>query len=193
MRALLLPAALLVAATFASPASAAPERIGVVDLLRLVSNHPGLKVAQQAFNRRTSDAKEAFNKEIEALKKEDSEIAPDSQDNPQTKGKRRRIELQNLTAKFQYDASIKDARELYVRDLEAVYANVKSVIAQYARENGYALILQKSDDPLSPDDPNEFVVKVAMRGVVFYEESLDVTKNIEALFPKPPPPPVSPR
>ena len=191
MRALFLPAVLLLTATLATPATAAPDRIAVVDLLHLVSSHPDLKVAQAALDKRTMEKKNKFNKDVAELKTLDEEVKAGVQDSPQTKAKRRQLGLQNLTAKFEYEEGIKDARELYVRDLEAVFQKVKGFIEKYALEKGYTLVLQKSDDALNPDDPNEFVVKVAMRGVAYYEKSLNITNEIEAMFPKPPPPPES--
>jgi Skp family chaperone for outer membrane proteins len=188
MRLSLLPAALLAVLAFAPSTSAAPEqKVGVVDMFRLLTNHAGLKTAKNALEKKSKDAEDARNRAQEELKKTDAELRLAPKDSPQTKAKLRAFELQVITVRFEYEAAIKDAREAYVRDLEGVYANVKGLISKYALEKGYTLILQKNDDALGADEPKEVFNGIAVRGVVYHEPSLDITRDIEGMLPKPPP------
>ncbi|MHC5012525.1 MAG: OmpH/Skp family outer membrane protein, partial [Planctomycetota bacterium] len=177
---------------WATPAVAAPEGVGVVDMVDLISTHPRVKEIERKFEEAQASAQAYADAENEALRKLKAEIELMQQNNPLRIAKEKQFLAQTAMLKFEIewrrDAALRD----YMKGLESLYAEIKRLVQRYARDNNLSLVLQRPHDELEAADFNDFFAKVQLRSVLFYVPTMDITPQIKAMFAPAPPAPATP-
>lgn len=189
---LALAATALLAAPRASEAAPEPLPIAVVDILRCVNAHPGLKKAKADIDTREATAVAERDRGLEDMKAIAKDLEIDqAKDSPGYTDKVKLFERRKAQVDFEWKWSIRVAQEEYVRTLVGVYEQVKGLVAKYARDNHLLLVLQMTDEKLRAKDQSDFTANVVVRGVPYFDVTLDITPKILQLLPSAPPPPAA--
>ena len=177
---------------WASPVEAAPEgKVAVVDVLDLLDHHPDTVKLRQKLKADEAAALTYLKESQQRLEKLREEILALS-DGPERRRKQARFDKQRWNSKYDFEQMGRESQWAYVKELERIYAGVVAVIRNYARKNGISVVMQMTDDELSAADQNDYVMKIALRTVVYFEPSIDITEQVRALFPRPVSPPPAP-
>jgi Skp family chaperone for outer membrane proteins len=183
--------ALTAAALLAAPRAveaADPVPIAVVDILKCVNAHPGLRKAAADIATREAEAVAARDRGLEDMKAIAKDLELDTQkDSPGYQDKVKQFERRKAQVDFEWKWSIRVAQEEYVRALIGVYEQVKGLVAKYARDNRILLVLQMTDEKLQAKDRADFTANVVVRSVPYYDTSLDITSKVIAMLPPAPP------
>lgn len=179
MRATLAVAALTAVLT-GSAAPAAAQKVGVVDLLRLYQNckmaeemMADLEAQRQEMEREIDDHQKRIN-EMTNLRELDFKA-----------GSPEALRLTEDILKLEFDLEAYrgyKTQYLLLRHMQytqQIYNAILREIRDYARENGFELIL--SLDPLNLEgsrSPQESVARIAQKKVLYRAESIDLTEII---------------
>lgn len=145
-----LPAAFLALTLVAGVAGAqptrAPDKIGVVDLDRLVRESPQAQKAKQNMAERFAQRKnalesasESLQTKIDRLKNHSEQMSDDQRNGLESAIREDKHQLQ--LRQSQYNDDVSDAEQ---KELDAMRAELRKVIDDYAEKNGYDLILGDS-------------------------------------------------
>lgn len=191
-----LPALAVALVLLAAPVASAepvPGGVAVVDMLKLITSHSGYGKAREALEARKKRADEDMKAAEDGLKAKLREYELlGNKDTPQAREAERQIKFMETTAKFQYEWAGRVAQDEYARALVAIHRQVKDLVAAYARTNRIAIVLQMTDEELKASTREEFVSNLVVRGVVFYDASVDITKKVLELLPAAPAAPSAP-
>lgn len=191
-----LPALAVALVLLAAPVALAepvPGGVAVVDMLKLITAHGGYGKAREALEARKKRADEDMKAAEDGLKAKLREYELlGNKDTPQAREAERQIKFMETTAKFQYEWAGRVAQDEYARALVAIHRQVKDLVAAYARTNRIAIVLQMTDEELKAASREEFVSNLVVRGVVFYDASVDITKKVMELLPAAPSAPAAP-
>ena len=174
-------------------AHAAPERIAVVDMVDLISEHPTATQLQRELEQRQSEAEAYAMEEQKALRELQQTIELMNRNNPMRRVKEKELVVQDQMVKLELKWREQEAMREYMDGLEALYAEIQRLVSRYARESGIQVVLLKTSVEIKAADFNDYGAKVRLRAVVYHEESLDITPRIKAMFPAPASPPGQPR
>ena len=188
---LILPLAALFLA-LAAPAEAAPERMAVVDMIELMSEHPIAKELQRKLDQRESEAEAYAMQEQQALRNLQGEIELMTRSDPNRMIKEKELLTQQTMLKFEIEWRKETALREYMKGLETLYANIHGLVANYARNNGIGIVFLKTSPQITAMDLNDYNAKIRLRGVVYNEPSMDITPQIRAMFGPSAPPPSAP-
>ncbi len=181
----LILSALLFSGRSLDVAEAAPvSNAAVVDMLTLIEAHPETALIRQKFDNAKKKAQENFDRSKADIDKAQKELVAMGKKDPRRRAKENQILMQVVQAEHKAKRAVQIAHQDYMDDLESVFKAVRSVVADYARRNGIQLVLQKTEDDLSPKDEQDYIWKVALRSVVYYEPELDITEAVEAELKK---------
>ena len=179
MRALAFLIALATGLAVAAPAEA-NTKVAVVDLVQAIQDHPSTKKIEDNLRKAQQEAQAADERDAARIKQLKKELDEIEEGNPGRLDKEKRLlQLQN-NRKFNAEwASVAAMRE-YVRSLEQIYAAVRSIVGQVAREKGYDLVLLKTDpnQKLNSSSPEDFALKSRLRVVVYSDASCDITQEV---------------
>jgi Skp family chaperone for outer membrane proteins len=176
--------ALLVLLAAAPPARAQAERVAVVDLWRLMTRHRGMTQAEQALKEAQDSSRTKREETERTLKRIRDEYLALPLESAERSEKLKRFMIQEAHSKAELEFDMRSALERYTRTLEGIYTEVQGLVAKVAREKGLLLVLQKTDDPLRLIDQDQFALKTALRAVVYYDTSLDITAEVERRLPR---------
>ena len=172
----------------AAPASAAPERIAVVDMIELISEHPVAKDLQRRLEQREVEAETYAKQEQQALRNLQGELELMTRGDPNRMMKEKELLTQQTMLKFEIEWRKEQALREYMKGLETLYANIHGLVANYARNNGFTLVLLKTNPQITAMDFNDYGAKIRLRAVVYNDPALDITPQIKAMFgPSTPP------
>ncbi|MDF1702478.1 MAG: OmpH family outer membrane protein [Planctomycetota bacterium] len=166
-------------ALVATPAEAAPK-VAVVDLVQAIQEHPRTKVIEEKLRKAQSDAQAADERSAQRIKAQKEELDKLEEGNPARSTKEKQLlNLQNAR-KFNAEWAQLDAMRTYVRSLEQIYAAVRSVVGQVARDNGHDVVLLKTDpnQKLNSSSPEDFALKSRLRVVVYAQPDADITQEV---------------
>ena len=185
----LLPLALIAAVlAFAAPAVAAPDRMAVVDMIELISEHPLAKDLQRKLEQRESEAEAYAMQEQQALRNLQGEIEIMTRNDPNRMMKEKELLTQQTMLKFEIEWRKEQALREYMKGLETLYANIHGLVANYARSNGFTIVLLKTSPQITAMDFNDYGAKIRLRAVVYNDPAMDITPQIKAMFgPSTPP------
>jgi Skp family chaperone for outer membrane proteins len=120
---------------------------------------------------------DAASKKIDALKAEMKTLAVGSNDYMNRMSQA--LEQQGiLQAKKEYFQQSMDARQQ--RFTEDLYTRTKEVIAEYAAKNGIDLVLVKDEIQFPAASPNDLMLALSTRKVLYAAQELDITEAILA-------------
>lgn len=180
----------------ASRAGAADgPKVAVVNVLAVMEDSPQMsKVTQNDVTRRKGlrDWRAA---EEEKFRKVASDIDALPRNDPSKRTKTDQFLRDQGALEVEMKIKVAHADEDYGNDLEAMYAEVRSVIRQVASESGYSLVLMRTDDRVDIRGGfQDLKLHVALRPVVWAEPTMDITEQSKARIraTKPPTPPVTP-
>ncbi len=166
-------------------AEAAPvSNVAVVDMLQLIEAHPETAQVRQAFDDAKKKAQENLDRSKTRIEKLNAELVAMGKDDPDRRAKESQILMQVVTAEHSAKRLLQIAGQEYMDGLEQAFNAVRSIVKDYARKNGIQLVLQKTEDDLSPRDEQDFIWKVALRGVLYSEAELDITEAVKKELPK---------
>lgn len=153
----------LAAVMTAVPAGAADLKIGVVNLGKLVSASPQAQRARKNMEQQFASRKEELESkrdklksDIERLKRDGSVMSDDARDKleGQIRDQQRRLKL----LQDEYNEDVNKAEK---KELESLRDDIRSVIDEFAKENGYDLIV--GDGILYASDAVDITSKVLER------------------------------
>jgi len=161
--------AALALAQFNTPAFAADGKVAGVNIQKVLDESEAGKKALTELKARADKEKQNFDKKVEAIKKLEKDI--ESQRMVAKEGAMAEKEQQLKGMKRDFDAYREDTQQtlqkLQGQTMRKLLADVKRIIKEYAKKNGYSLIVEKGDDA------------AAISGFVLYlDESADVTAAI---------------
>ncbi|MDA1195072.1 MAG: OmpH family outer membrane protein [Planctomycetota bacterium] len=181
MRALALLLAATVGLSFAGTAEAAPK-VAVVDLVQAIQDHPRTKMVEDNLRKAQQEAQEEAKRQQERIDTLKAELDTIEEGNPKRLEKEKHLlQLQNAK-KFNFEWAQVVAVRDYVTDLEQVYAAVRAVVGQIARERGHEVVLLKTDPTkkLNSTSPEDFALKSRLRVVVYSDATCDITDAVIA-------------
>ncbi len=169
---------------FAPPARAAgTDDVAVVDMVDLIQHHPRAHEINSQFDQDKADAEAFADKETKALLQLKSSLELLPRNSPDRRNKEKEFLSRQNFLKFEIDWRQQEAVRRYMEGLESLYSAVHSLVQRYAREHGIRLVLLKSEIQLDAADVNDFGAKVRLRGVVYSDDTLDITAKIRDMFP----------
>ncbi len=181
----------------AGAADPAVPRVAVVDVLGVMNDHPK-KRAIEDKNTGTKHAIDDWAKETKTKIEKDQydfEVVMPRSD-PSRPARAKQIALEKTNYEFEVKWRLSEAQREYFDALEDLYKEVKDVIRAVAKEQGYHVVLNKTDDPLNVRTGDEFILNVAVRNVLYSDASVDLTPLVKTRVgttpPGVPPPPPGP-
>lgn len=193
MKPLTILVALLAAVALAAPATAAPERVAVVNMLDLITKHPRSSELQRKLEQRQQEAEAYAESENKGLRALGQDIELTGRNSPMRRAKEKDFMTRSTLLKLEIEWRKEEALREYMLGLERLYIEIQGLVSKYARGRGIQLVLLSSKPGLKAVDFNDYMAKVMLRGVVFSEPSLDITDHIRAMFmPRAPQPPATP-
>ncbi len=179
MRALAFLICIATGLAMAAPAEA-NSKVAVVDLVQAIQDHPSTKKIEDKLRRAQQEAKAADDRAKATIEKLKEELDKIEEGNPSRLDKEKRLLQQQNNRKFNAEWAGVAAMREYVRDLEQIYAAVRSVVSQIAREKGYNLVLLKTDpnQNLNSSSPEDFALKTRLRVVVYADPAADITQDV---------------
>jgi Skp family chaperone for outer membrane proteins len=179
----LLAASLACLVLTAAPAVAAPDGVAVVDMVDLLNHHPRLKELDRRFEGRQKAAQEYAQREQEQLQKLQAEIELMERNDPVRRQKEKQLLASSAMLKFEIEWRKNEALREYMEGLQALYMEIASLVARFARENRLGIVLLRPPAELEAEGFEAFVAQVQLRGVVYHDTAMDITDRIKALFP----------
>jgi Skp family chaperone for outer membrane proteins len=159
----------------------APEQrqagqIAVVDITRLITEHPGFKKRMETIRKQLDEFKKQVTvrqAEIESVQRKLQQLKPGSKEHDDTLllVSRLQTELKLANARGQHGI-MKQEAALY----GDTYGEIAEAIGEYAKANGIRLVLRAHHAPIDPD--NHKSVMAAINRQVVYQERLDITGHI---------------
>jgi Skp family chaperone for outer membrane proteins len=189
------PAATAVLPGTAPVASAEPgaASVAVVDMLKLINAHPDFKRAKDTLDQKLKAADSARKAAEDQLKLDEQQLEKDfPRDHPQRPAAEKALQQRRITAKFDWEWTLKLTQDEYMRSLISIHGKVVGFVAQYARANKISLVLQMTNEPVTGKSPDEFIPNVVVRSVVHFDDALDITAAVMKTFPPAPPAPAEP-
>jgi len=161
----------------AAPDPVPAPRVAVVDMFEVLSTgsaHDQVEAKRRQAMQAIDDLAKTRSRELDEIKAR-LEMTPVASRRPVFE------ELQRKKALADVDLKLRDAQaqQEYADNLETLYAEAKSTVAAVARERGFNLVLSKSDEKVSLDDPSRFRLFVAMHPVLYSDRSLDITDEVK--------------
>ena len=176
---LILSTALYVAAAPGNPP--APARVGIVDFAKLLQNYARMKDSEKMMadtQNRIRDEAKARIADIEKLKTTLTMRTPGSEAYAATEK-----DITSKSTEFEMWKQAK-AREVLERErgvIRDIYTDVEKASAEYARANGYSLILKEDKIDLSSPSVRDLDFRVTLKNVLFASEEMDLTDAVTAL------------
>lgn len=159
----------------------APARIGLVDFGKLLQNYNRMKDADKEMadlQNRVRDEGKAQIAAINQLKDKLQMHTPGSDAYAATEK-----EITTKSAEFETWKQLK-SREVVERErrvIREVYADVEKAAGEYARANGFTLILKEDKLDLSSKSVQEMDLRVTLKNVLYAAEDMDITDAVTAL------------
>jgi Skp family chaperone for outer membrane proteins len=172
---------------------AAPEpgRVAVVDVLDVINNAPRKSQIEQDF-KKAREAMEQFKRqERDRVEKEAGEIEILPKTDPKRRERERALNRSMVTSEFDLKAMDADGRKTYFDALENLWREVRAEVRKVATEEGYTVVLTKTEDELNVRSNEEFIINVAVRNVLYYAQGVDITNTVKTRMNRPaggPPP-----
>jgi Skp family chaperone for outer membrane proteins len=178
-----LAAGLALMASFAvtRPALAGPD-VAVVDMTRLMNEHPESRELDKRLKRAQEDAQAQATEQEERLRALSLEIQRLPAEDPERLAKQKQYEMQRMTAEFGFKWAQQQALRAYATSLEGLYASVVTQVDRYARENGIKVVLQRRMDEPKATSPDDFFLRQRLRVVVWHDAATDITDEVLALL-----------
>ncbi|HET7674466.1 MAG TPA: OmpH family outer membrane protein [Gammaproteobacteria bacterium] len=151
MRASILLTSLLIGVLAAGTAAAAANtKIGVIDVNYIVAHSKRGQAAKAALEALYNKKKAALDKEKSALDKQKTAIEK-SKDKKSKATQKLIADYQQAAGKFQHDVQASQSEVGQRRDelLQPIGDDLKKVISNYAKDHGYALILNATTDAIA--------------------------------------------
>ncbi len=177
-------ACLLLVAVPTSAVAAPEAKVAVVDMLKLINQHPDTAALRKKFEEKEQEARAFLQRSKERLEKLRKEILELPEGDLRRRNKQAQFEKQAWLDEYDFKYKIAETRLKYVKDLETIHAAVKANVATYARNNGIQLVLQMTAEKLNAVDRNDYVMKVALRSVIWFDSPLDITAEVAKMFGK---------
>jgi Skp family chaperone for outer membrane proteins len=175
--ALLFPLGLLPSLLGAQDA-AKPARIGVVNMMRLLTES---KVAQDALKGHEEWVKNS-QRDIDAgkktLKKLDEDmqlLAPTSVEFQQNKDQ---FELENMKFKQLVQRLQKEREDRFVDIMQKNFEVALREVKNYAKAHGIDLVLQMDASPLKAKSEEELLSRILWKNVLYADDPLDITGEV---------------
>lgn len=168
-------------------AEAAETKIAVVDMATLIQNHPDAKALDDRFQSAKSTAQGNWDRTQQDLQTILGKINKMTRNDPERRREMRKYEQRKVNAEFSRRWAEREAVNEYVRALERIYMDVKSKVNKYARDHSINLVLQRETDvdEVKAASLDDFFVKLRLRTVLYHTPELDITKQVQAMWPKP--------
>lgn len=160
--------------------------VAVVDMVRLIEEHPDSKELDAKFKRARDEAKKNAEAELQKLEKLAEEIQLLPAGDPQQSLKRKQYEMQRTMTEFNVKWAEQVAIQDYARSLELLYRAVANQVRNYARENSISMVLQKRDleQETKSQTPEDFGFRQRLRLVVYSAPDVDITEKVLAAIKK---------
>ena len=170
-----------------SPKPAASRKIGVLDVNRLFKKHAELKRELRDLQAEATLVQAKYESELKALQKKSEELKG------LTAGSReyQNLEEELVKEKARIQAEIplkrKDFVQREARLYLEVYQEIKRDVAKIAKSQRLALVLNANLDEINGDNPDE-VARGISNKVVWFDDSIDLTPQLEGNYASSPPP-----
>ncbi len=179
LRAAVLGLSAIACVAASAPAWAGPD-VAVVDMVRLIEEHPERKMLDKRYEQAGKDAEANAQEQAKQLQSMKTEIEKLQAEDPERVLRIRNFETQRIMADFAQKWAAQQAIAEYAAGLESLYASVVTQVARYARENGIKVVLQRrADEPKAPTH-EEFYLRLRLRTVVFHDAAVDITGQVQA-------------
>lgn len=172
---------LALAATLVSgrAAWAGPE-VAVVDVTRLLNEHPESQELDKRLRRAQEDAQANADEQRKLIEQAKQEVTKLQEADPERIVKERNVAVMQMNAEFSYKWAQQQALREYAASLETLYASVVTQVSRYARENGIKIVLQRRADEPKATNPDDFFLRQRLRVVVFADAATDITEPVLA-------------
>jgi Skp family chaperone for outer membrane proteins len=160
------------------PAAAQTLKIGVVRFTSLVNGYTRMQAEQDAGLKKRDQLRleqTGRTDEINRLNAKLQQHTPDSEAYKKTEDelRQKKADLETWT-RVKTDELMSDE----TRIIREIYEDVDAASAEYGKKNGFALILKEDDLDLVKAGLAELKVKVALRKILYFDPSLDITDAI---------------
>lgn len=173
--------ALVASIAVARPALAGPD-VAVVDMTRLMNEHPESRELDKRLKRAQEDAQANAEASEERLRARALEIQKLQAEDPERVVQQKAYESERMQAEFSFKWAQQQALRAYAASLESLYASVVTQVDRYARENGIKVVLQRRMDEPKATSPDDFFLRQRLRVVVWHDPANDITDEVLALL-----------
>jgi len=175
----------LVTAILAGAAQAQAQKVGVVDLSRVLDGWTKVKEFEDGINKRIQDTQteiENLGKEVEALTGEIQQLLEDGwqldSEKVQSLSEERRMKVAKL--KSTRDFNLQYLERMVVTQTKSFYEEIIKKIADYGGQNGFDLIFKSSSEDVEATDDTTLRLKIAAKSVIYHAPDIDLTEAILA-------------
>lgn len=151
--------------------------VGVVDLSRVLEEHQQFQTLREQMRSRVQGKEtqlQSMMNEAKQLRDIQKDLDPNSADYRNNESKLTQLVAQIETFRQQTRRDLINEEATLYHD---VYIQIRKVVEWVAQKRGIQLVLRVSNDPISPDNPEE-VIKAVNRRVLYHDASLDLTGDV---------------
>jgi Skp family chaperone for outer membrane proteins len=172
---------LAVAAVVRSAGAADPlaGKVAVVDVLEVINESPAKARLEANYKGKQMEITKFAREERDRLENEATQIEILTRTDPTRRERERNLNRSKVISEFDLKARVADAQKEYFDSLENLWREVRAEVRNVAKEGGYTIVLTKTEDELNVRSNEEFVINVAVRNVLYYEQAVDVTSTVK--------------
>jgi Skp family chaperone for outer membrane proteins len=153
-------------------------KVAVVDVLDVINHAPSKTRIEATFASRKKEVEDFAKDERARFDKEAGDIELLTKDDPKRRERLVALERSKVTSKFDIEAKIAAAQKEYFDALEGLWREVRAEVRRVAEEQGYAIVLTKTEDELNVRSHDEFLINVGVRPVLYYDAAADLTRVV---------------
>lgn len=151
--------------------------VAVVDMAYIFKNHSRFNQMKDALKQEVEREEANVTSLRESARRLSEQLQQMPKGSPEYKEQERRLADMTADLKVQVELSRKEFLEREARDYYAIYQEVAQEIDFFCQQNGIALVLRFSGDPIDHTNPQE-ILKELNKSVIYYNRSIDITPNI---------------
>lgn len=161
-----------------------PLRIGVVNITKVFNGYYKRSVREREVNTEREKKQAILKERRKAITRLQQEIELLDMGSQERKEKEKELQKQ----KIEYETSAKMAAQAFrdrLRNITAeLYQDIADAITNYGKTHGYDVILKVEDFDLQSSSIGELQDKIALRIVLYYSKSVDLTDEILSVLNK---------
>lgn len=161
----------------AQEGSAAPHKVAVVDVARILKDHPGIKAQVQKVENDLKAYDEHLTAKREELKQAVELLKTFNVDSPEYRAQEEKIARSESTLRLEMNRKRKDLVDAEAKIYYDNYKLISETVRQIAEYNHIDLVLRFNGEEMDLDK-QESVIRGVMKNIVYRSDRLDMTDAV---------------